>query len=56
MGNEVRIVKLDVVGGIFLWLCGKCEAKREKKGQAVLERRPLPNQQPCQDCVHNKRR
>lgn len=56
MGNDVRIVKLDLVGGIFMWLCRKCEDKRIKKGQLVLERRPLPHAQPCQDCEHNKRR
>lgn len=53
--NDVRIVKLDLVGGIFMWLCRKCEAAREKKGQLVLERRPMPAPQECDDCKHKRR-
>lgn len=53
--SDVRIVKLDILGGLFMWLCRKCEASRVKKGQIVLERRPLPHSQECQDCKHKRR-
>lgn len=45
----VMIIKLDAVGGIFLWLCKKHEAKRAKKWPVLERRRPVSPLE-CQDC------
>lgn len=49
MADEVAIVKLDAVGGLWMWLCAKHEKKREKKW-GVLERRRPPGKIECDDC------
>lgn len=54
MADQVRIVKLDSVGGIFLWLCRSCTGERKKKGATVLEQRKPPFPVPCQDCEWKK--
>ena len=51
----VMIVKIDAVGGIFLWLCAKHEAKRAKS-YPVLERRRPVSPVECDDCRAEKRR
>lgn len=49
MADDVRIVKLDTVGGLWMWLCKKHKAKREKKWPVLEERQP-PGAIECDDC------
>lgn len=55
MAEDVRIVKLDSVGGIFLWLCRACTKARRAKGSTVLEQRKNPFPRPCDDCEWRKK-